>query len=450
MDELTSDLARRVSAIDIATLPADAVWEAKRRLLDSVACAMAAFDEPFCSGIRGLAGRYGGHPSARIWGTGAASSIEMAGFANATMMRYLDMNDTFLGLTAGHPSDMVPGLIALAEGFGIGGARLIEGIVSAYELYCGLCSATALQLHGIDQSTAAALGAAGGASRILGLDENATASALALALAANLNLYNVRCGILSDWKACAGPNGARGGMFAALLAREGVHGPTAVFDGEGGFHDVVGPLRFEIDMSAAPRIMMTRLKAYPVCYHGQSAVNAATTLAPLVTGAQIARVRVETYDAAVRAMAADPSRWTPTTREGADHSLPYTVAVALMSGQLSSADYGPDRLCDSALRDLMAKIVVERSEAFTLAYPGTAWSRVTVTLNDGEVLSAEQAQPKGHPQNPLSDQELAQKLSGSWPKQLPATSAARVLDLVRALDSASSVVPLVDALCPAP
>lgn len=447
MDRTTRELARMVCSLDLGRLPTAAVSEARRRLLDSIACAAGAFEDPLCAKMRAIAGRCGGASTARIWFTGQPSSVEMAGFANGTMVRYLDLSDTALAKAAGHPSDMIPALLALAESRHASGARLLEGIVAAYELYVGLCEAVAFQKAAVDQSTAAALGAAGGASRILGLNPDQTGNALALALGTNVNLYNVRQGALSDWKACAGPNGAREGVFAALLAGEGITGPTAIFEGPAGFCDIVGPLRMNLDPFTAPRIVGTHLKAYPVCYHGQSAVDAAIRLADFARPEEIASVLVETYEAAHRAMGSDPSRWAPENRETADHSLPYVVGVTLASGRLVSADYGPERLADPALRHLMSRVEVQEAQAFSAAYPAEARSRITVTTHDGRTETAETIQPKGHAQNPLSDDELMQKLEGLWPENFQAGRKDEIAGHVLTLDRAPDVTPLLDSLC---
>lgn len=448
MDGTTLHLAEIASGVRIGRLSDEAVGQTKRRIVDAIACAAGAMDEPFCVVLRDMASRYSAKPGARVWCTGAVSSIEMAGFANGSAMRYLDLNDTFLGATVGHPSDMIPALIALAEGFATSGARLIEGIVAAYELYGSLCMATALGSKGFDQSTAAAIGAAGGASRLLGLDTRQTGNALSIALGSCINLYNVRCGQLSDWKACAGPNGARNGVFAALLARSGMTGPTAIFEGKGGLAEVLGTFDLSRATRKEPYIVETRLKAYPVCYHGQSAVDAAVELSHRIGSAGIARVQIDTYEISARMMGSDPSKWRPETRETADHSLPYSVAVALKTGRLTSADYLPERLRDPALIALMQKIEVQSAQDMTARYPAENATRISVTTTRGETLTAERSQPKGHPDNPMSQDELASKLTSLWPARLLAADRIpQILKIVRGLDAAPDIVALVDCLC---
>ncbi|WP_042883289.1 MmgE/PrpD family protein [Cupriavidus necator] len=450
MDATTLRIARHVAAADFNRLPERAIHECRRRIIDSVACAAAAYREPFCSAIRTFAGRYAGTPTARIWGSGERTSIEMAAFANGTMLRYQDYSDTHLGRSNGHPSDMIGGLVALAEFFNLSGKDFVTATIVAYEVYCSLCDSTALATRALDQATCAAAGAAAGAARLLGLGETQAGEAISLALSSSLQLYNVRTGDLSDWKSCAGPNGARNGIFAALLAREGVTGPTAVVEGKGGLRDIVGELDWKIGAGEMPLIIGTHLKFHPVCYHGQAAVDAALALREKVPVEAIEAIEVETYEAAFRAMGGDPTRWAPTNRETADHSLPYTIAVALLNGRLTSADYERERLGDPQTRRLMERIRVGCSAELTDAFPAHSRSRVTIRLKDGSTYSHLQHDPKGGAANPLADAELELKFLELYRAWSDGPAARRMLDMLWSVDRLASVSQLVDALCAAP
>lgn len=447
MDATTRRLARHVLAADPTRLPAEALVAARRRLIDAIACAAAAFPEPFCERMRTFAARYASRPGARIWGSGAATSIEMAAFANGVMVRYLDHNDTFFGRANGHPSDMIPGLVAVAEAYEATGAALLAAIVAAYETYCGMLAAVPLARHGIDHGTCAAIGAAAGSSRLLGLDENATGEALALALAPNVHLYNVRTGTLADWKGCAGPNGSRNGVFAALLAREGVTAPTAVVEGKGGLAELTEPFEWAIGDYAPARILETHIKFHPVCYHGQSAIDAVLELRPQLRIDAIEHIRVETYDAAYRAMGVDPGRWAPANRETADHSLPYTIAVALENGVLRSDDYAEARLADPGLKRLMDKVEVKVSDAMTERYPKRVQTRITVRSAGGAEVSHLQEVPKGHATLPLTDAELEQKFLKLYAPWGDERAARRTLEIAGSIERMPRIDPLVDALC---
>lgn len=450
MDASTKRIARYAAAAEFTRLPKEAVHECRRRIIDSIACAAAAYREPFCGTIRAFAGRYSGTPGARIWGSGERTSAEMAAFANGTMLRYLDYSDTYLGRSNGHPSDMIGALIAIAEAFERSGQDLVLAVVVAYEVYCGLCDGVALAARGIDQGTCAAVGTAAGAARLLGLDETQIGEAVALALSSNLHLYNVRTGALSDWKGCAGPNGARNGLFAALLAKEGITGPTAVVEGKGGLRDVVGDFDWQVGARAMPLILSTHLKFHPVCYHGQAAIDAALTVRDMVRIVDITAIEVETYEAAWRAMGSDPARWAPTNRETADHSLPYTIAVALLRGRLTSADYAAERLRDLEAGRVMQLVSVSNSPELTKAFPAHAMARITILSQDGSMHTHLQEDPRGNAANPISDEELDSKflkLYGEWGDE---RAARRTLALLWSVDRLDNVVKLVDAICQAP
>lgn len=447
MDATTRRIARYVHGLSFAQLPPVAVHEARRRLIDSVACAAAASVEPFCRQLVSFAGRYSGMPSARLWGSGQATSMEMAAFVNGAMLRYLDYSDTVLAKSNGHPSDMIGGLVAVGEAFDAHSADLLTAIVAAYEVYGGLCASAPLAAKGIDQGTAAAIGAAAGAARLLGLNEAQVAHALSLALADNLHLYNVRCGALSDWKGCGGPNGARNGVFAALLAREGVTGPSDPVEGKGGLWEITGAFEWQVGEGPLPHIVQTHLKFHPVCYHGQSAIDAALALRERVPVDAIESIEIHTYDAAFRAMGSDPLRWAPDNRETADHSLPYTVAMAWQQGHLASDAYEHDRLKDPATLRLMQRVCVFASPEMTAAFPQKAQTRISVRNAAGEVFTHLQDNPKGHAANPLSDAELEDKffeLSAPWGER---AWARRVLDLLWSSADDTPVHVLVDALC---
>ncbi|CAG9272964.1 putative 2-methylcitrate dehydratase [Paraburkholderia unamae] len=440
-------LAKFAHETDIDSLPATAIEACKRRLIDSVACAAAAYQEPFCERIRGFAMRYSAVPAARIWGSGATTSTELAAFANGTMVRYLDYSDTFLGKSAGHPSDMIAGLVAVAEAHGQSGASLTSAIIVAYEVYCGLCDGVALSSVAVDQATCAALGTAAGAGRLLGLSQAQFEHAISLALAPNLHLYNVRSGTLSDWKGCAGPNGTRNGIFAALLAREGVSGPASIVEGAGGLFDIVDPFDWIVD-AATPWITSTHLKFHPVCYHGQTAIDAAIELHKRVSIQRIREIHVETYDAAYRAMANDVHRWAPSTRETADHSLPYTIAVALHEGKLVPSAYKTERLAEPRTKQLMDLIRVSSSDAMTGQFPARVPTRISIRAEGGETYCQLQELPRGHAKNPLSDAELESKFIDLYATWGDASAARRTLDTLWQVDRLAAAASLVDALCP--
>jgi 2-methylcitrate dehydratase len=332
-DETTRRLIAFAQRTTFDGLGARTLHETKRHLIDTFASAFGAYDEPVCVMSRSFAAKYHSPGQVRVWGSDILSAPEMAAFANGVMVRALDVSDTYLGRSRGHPSDMISGLVAVAELAHADGRALIEAISLAYDVYCSFCEHVDVNAKGWDQPVYNVLGCALGAAKLMRLSADQTGHALSLALTPNMALAQARRGNLSSWKGCAGANASRNAVFAAMLAKEGFTGPTAVFEGSGGLWEVIG--RADWPLPDQPLIGTTHTKSLPICYHGQSAVLAALELRQRVNLLEIEEIKVEAYGTAVFMMGSDASRWAPTTRETADHSFPYCIAIALLDGEVT-------------------------------------------------------------------------------------------------------------------
>jgi 2-methylcitrate dehydratase len=424
------------------------VHETKRRLVDTFASAFGAYDEPVCVMSRSFAARNHAQSEARVWGSGILTSPELAAFANGVMVRALDVSDTYLGRSRGHPSDMTSGLIAVAELMRADGKALIEAVSLAYDVYCSFCEHVDANAKGWDQPVYTVLGGALGAAKLMGLSLDQTGHALSLALTPNMALAQARRGSLSSWKGCAGANASRNTVFAAMLAREGFTGPPAPFDGSGGLWEAIG--RAEWPLPDEPLIARTHTKSLPVCYHGQSAVLAALELRPRVKLQEIQEIRIEAYGTAVFMMGSDASHWAPTTRETADHSLPYCVAMALLDGAVTQASFADARLRDPSAAELMRKVKVAEDPALSAMYPEGSPGRVTIVTRSGEPHVAEIRYPTGHEKNPMSDGEIERKFVESCAGRLGAGQCDKVLETLWRLEFLEDARALTALLAGAP
>src|SRR3989441_5867883 len=140
--EFLSDYACRLTYEDLSP---EAVHQVKRTLVDTLGCGVGAFDGEPASIARHIASRVKGNPPARILGTSEQTSTDLAAFANTALVRYLDCNDTYAAKGTGHPSDIIPAVLAAAEGCGAGGREVITAIVAAYEAFCRLADKVPLQ-----------------------------------------------------------------------------------------------------------------------------------------------------------------------------------------------------------------------------------------------------------------------------------------------------------------
>ena len=445
MDSMTERLVDFAEAAHYDRLPAKTVHECKRRVIDTFASALGAYHEEPARMARAVASRTRGDSQATVWGSGIVTTPEYAAFANGVMVRLLDISDTYLGKSRGHPSDMTSGILALGESIAADGKSIVNAIVLAYDVYCSFARSVDINSKGWDQPVYSVLGCVLGAGKLLGLGREQMANAVSLALAPNMALAQSRRGHLSIWKGCAGANASRNAVFAATLAKEGFTGPTAVFEGAGGMFEAIG--RFEWPLPEhGEMIGLTHTKSLPVCYHGQSPVLAAIKLRERVDVSRIETVEVDTYHAGFVMMGNEPSRWAPDTRETADHSLPYCVAVGLLDGAVTNDSFTEARLRDPAIASVMRKVKVREDEKLNAVYPEAPAGRVTLKTTSGEVHTLEVMYPTGNAKNPMSDDEIEQKFHGLLKDRLSAQRRDAALKALWDLENARDISGVISLL----
>ncbi|MFC2065841.1 MmgE/PrpD family protein [Chloroflexota bacterium] len=414
MDRILQFLSDYATDLTYEKLPPEVIHQVKRRTIDGLGCAMGAYMETPAKIARSLALEVTSNPGATVLGTHHHTSPELAAFANGVMVRYLDFNDTGMALEAGHPSDNIPPVLAAAEYAGTDGPTAITGIVLAYEVQGRFGEPVHFRSRGWDHTTCVAISAAAGAGKALGLTREQMANALALATTANISLIQLRMGTLSMWKGCAAGNASRNGVFAARLASRGLTGPGEVFEGRGGFlKQITGPIELPSfgGNGRMFKVQDAKFKYFPTDYEAQCAFHPALELREALGGRtdDIEKIIIHTYGVAVTAAADSPDKWDPTTRETADHSLPYVLAVAFTKGAIWLDDFTEESIRNPELRPLMKKIEVYEEEEYTKAFPEANCFRIEVITRSGERHVREIRYAKGHPKNPMTDQEIETK-----------------------------------------
>jgi len=468
---LADRLARYCQSLRYGDLPDAVVQEVKRRVLDSLGCTLGAWNVPPCRIARLIAQTVKMPRGATLWGTRHKTLPDLAAFANGGLVRYLDFNDTYLSKEPAHPSDNIAAIVAVGEAIHASGKQVIEAIALAYEIQCRFCDAAALRPRGWDHVTYGSFSSALGAAKLMKLSKVQTVQAVNLAGIANVALRQTRVGDLSMWKACAFSNAARNGVFAAMLARLGMTGPSPIFEGEKGFMKLVsGPLElapFAAEQGQsltgtdpggrgsvpAFKILDTYIKHYPVEYHAQTAVEAALILrAELMESEgeraieQIVDIEIGSYDVAIEIIGRDPEKWQPSTRETADHSFPYCAAAALLDGRMTLQSFGSKRLHDPVVRDLMKKIRVVQQPEFVGRYPKTMPTRITVKTETENTYMSQVDVPVGHPGNPMSDRDLEAKVRRVAAGRLNRLHIDRLIEFVWKLDQVKDIGTLMPLL----
>jgi 2-methylcitrate dehydratase len=440
MDRPTRAIAEYLVGLRERDLPESSFHDSARHLVDSLGCALGALQARPARVARAIAATAAVPGGASVMGLGHCTTPEYAAFANTVMVRYLDFNDTGLG---GHPSDMIAALLALAELRRASGRTVVRAIHAAYETSAALrrggLQGNLLRTRHIDQILTT-LGAAAGAGVVLGLDLPRMANAMALALTPNLPLRVTRTGLISEWKSCATAHGVMNAVFAARLAEQGLTGPPEPFEGLAGMQELLDLPVLNLSTIGQPRegrtaLESTGLKAFPAEYSADGPLASMVQLREDVAASDIHRVIVSLPWSGWHEIGGGVGdrdyKWNPTTRELADHSLPYLLAVVFLDGDLTVDSFGSERFADPALRSLMQQITVREDPDLTRAHAGELphWPwRLELQLLDGRQLIQESEHPRGHPLNPLCDGEVTEKFLRLAEGAVPEAVAGALLD----------------------
>ena len=447
-DKTIEKLIQYAFEINSKPLESLSVVEAKRRILDSLACAVAGRKTKMGDLTFQTASRYSGLYAATIWGSKEKSSVEMASFANGTFLRCLDLSDMYRTKSGGHPSDVIAPILCAAECFSKSGEEAIRSVILAYDIYCSFCDSIDVNSMGFDQPLYTSIAVALSVATLLQLDKNKIKHALSLSIIPNLSLFQTRTGELSEWKGCAAANASRNALFAVLLAKDGYSSPELPIEGSMGLWKILGSFEWNFKELNISAIRRTHFKAFPICYHGQAAVFAAISVYSKIKNiSHIKSIEIRTYKIAFDIMANDRSRWNPKTRETADHSLPFVVAMTLLKGTINEESLSQHFLENEELLQLMKKITVKSDDDYSKVYPSQVPCHMKVCLDNNDELNEYISFPKGHVSNPMNEIELNLKALVLLMGSMEEHSARKIIKEVSILDKSKDIKNLIESLC---
>lgn len=448
MGTVAERLAQWAQAVRYEALDRAVVHEVKRRVLDSIGTALGAWKSRPAAVTRAVAQSVSMPGGASVLGSRHRTTPDLAAFTNGALVRYLDFNDTYLSLEPAHPSDNIPACWAVGQVCGASGREIIAAIALAYEVQCRLCDAASLRKHGWDHVVYGAFSTALAAGRLMKLSVEQMVHALGLAGVCNFATRQTRTGQISDWKACAFSNAARNGIFAANLARLGMTGPNEIFEGPKGlFRMVTGP--FELKWASGPEDWMIRrtyIKFWPAEYHSQSAIDAALQLRPELGGGleKIDQIVIESFEAAVSIIGSEPEKWRPTSRETADHSMPFCVVMALRDGDVTRATFSDANVRDPQVHAVLDRVKIVETEECNRGYPDGIPNRLIIKTTDGRTLTRMVRYPRGHAGNPMTDEEVIRKFRGLAQGVVSEGTAQRIIEQAMSLETMGDVSPLLE------
>jgi 2-methylcitrate dehydratase len=445
---LADRLAAYADALRYSDLNATTIEAVKSHLIDTLGCGLAAFDERpvrICREVVGgsVAANGSATGGATIIGTDRRVSPDLAAFANGAAARYYDLNDVYVSRLTIHPSDTISACLAMAETERASGQDLIVAIVLAYEINCRLLDAFDITKRGWDAPVFGLPAVALAAGKLMKLPVERLTQAVNISLNDHIAMIQTRVQTLSDWKGLAAAEAARNAVFAALLARGGITGPAPIFEGRAGFfQQVSGPADIDVEAfgrrGGAFRINSCGMKPYPAVVWAQTAIDAGIAVAREAGDLdRITAIEIAATGRGYQMAGSEPEKWTPDTRETADHSLPYITARAMFDRGITNDSYAPDKLRDPRLLAFMRKITVREDPALTALQGDAVPTRVTAVLADGRRIAHQVDDVPGFAGRPMQRVDVERKFRSNVDKRWPAERVRSVLDTVWGLERAN-------------
>ncbi len=400
-------------------IPSAALERWRVHVLDTLGCAVGALGSAPPMRVRRVVEQFGaGEAGACTLIGGGRGAPDRATLLNGSLVRYLDFMDNFLApKQTCHPCDTFASILATAEMCDRSGADFLTALAVGYQVFCRLIEEAPVQAAGFDHTVQLAYGVAAGVSKAIDLDVERTAHALALAGASAQGLVVTRSDYLSNWKGLQSADVAMSAMTNAFLAGEGITGPLQVLDGKEGFPKAFKQV-VNVDWSCESLDVITRcsIKSHNAEVHTQPVLDAVLALREEFDLAErisdIARIEVEVFKQAYDITGSGEEagdKYDVRTKEQADHSLPYLVAIALLDGEVTPRQFTSDRIQRGDAQDLLKRVRTLRDDQYTRRYPNETPCRVVIELRGGELKAEERSDWLGFYRRPMPLEEARAK-----------------------------------------
>jgi 2-methylcitrate dehydratase len=446
---ITTTMSQWAAELKFDHLSNDAVYQAKRFLLDSLGCALGGFQQHDVKIALQVLDETAGAGPATVVGTGRKLDVVSAALANALMIRCMDYNDIYWKQDPSHPSDIFPATLACGERAGADGRELIVGLVLGHEFEMRLCEAAfpGIRERGWHHATLTAFVSPMVAARMLHLSWEQMQHAIGISASRQVTLGAVTAGKLTMMKNTVDPLATQSGVLAALLAEKGYTGPEHVVDGKEGLTHCFGPeWKLEVlteGLGDSWRITQCGMKAFPTEALTHTPISAVLDLVKQhdLKPEQVAEVRIRSLARAADILS-DPSKYDPRSKETADHSLPYVIAAALVDRQVTPLQFTLEKIMDPGIRAQLNKVKVVADPEIEKVFPALQRVVVTIRTGDGREFTKQLDYPKGDPRNPLSDKEVEEKFDALAGPILSRGARKRLKQAVWKLEELGSVTEL--------
>jgi 2-methylcitrate dehydratase len=439
-------MSRWAAGLQYADLSQDAVYHAKRFLLDSVGCALGGYQQHDVKIALSVLTEIAGRGPSTIIGTGKRVDPVSACLANALMIRCMDYNDIYWKQDPSHPSDIFPAALAGCERAKTNGKELIVGLILGHEFEMRFCEAAfpGIRERGWHHATLTAFVSPIVAGRALHLSGEQIQHAIGISASRQCTLGAVTAGKLTMMKNTVDPMATQSGVLAALLAEKGYTGPEHVVDGKEGLTHCFGP-EWKVDvltqgLGDSWRITQCGMKFFPTEALTHAPISAVLDLVKEndLHPDQVEKVQIRSLARAADILS-DPSKYDPRTKETADHSLPYVIAAALVDRQVTPAQFTMEKIVDASIRAQLKKVEVVADPEIEKVFPALQRVVVKISTTNGKSFTKQLDYPKGDPRNPLTDREIEEKFSALAQGVLSKIAQRKLKDAIWNLEKINSV-----------
>jgi 2-methylcitrate dehydratase len=431
-------------------LRSDARQLFKRNILDSLGCAIAGLQGRPFHALREQFEEYRTPGRCTLIG-GGKTSADQAALFNSSLVRYVDLLDSYMAIGGlCHPSDNFGTILAAAEQAGASGEEFMLALAVAYEIQCRFTAAIPVMAKGFNHATQLAISAAAGAGKIFGLSADEIANAIPIATVDNISLACVHAEPVSQWKGFSpGMTGMRS-VYAASLAKHGFTGPKGLFEGPFGLELMFAqPISVNWEDPSLDVVKQTVMKKYCSLIHGQPVLEAVLDLRRRnsLTAADVKDVRCDVFQGAFDFAGGGGfgAKDHPQVKEQGDYNLKYLIAAALLDDQLGPAQLEEARIQAPDAQVLLRRVEIRPDERFSARYPHELSARVTIRTKGQHVFVKEQNGYEGGLTNPMSWERTVEKFHWLTEAFADEELRSRLIAAVEQLDK-SGISDLTDLL----
>jgi len=439
---LSGRLGECLSRLSFNDLLEPQIRKLKIYFRDWLGSAIAGKNEAPVQIILDIIRELGGTPESTIIPSESHGNCLMAALANGASSHVVEMDDLHRESILHPAAPIIPAVLALAEREKASGSDLLLAIAVGYEAAIRVAIAVGPSHYHCwhTTSTCGTFGAAAGAARLLGLNEEQTISAYGSAGTQAGGLWEFLTNNAMSKQLHTG-KAALNGLLSALLAQRGFTGARKILEGEKGFFRATSsdfdPAKCLAQLGKEFYFERNSLKYHASCGHTHSTIDAVLQATQGVAHRpdEIDSVSVSVYQGALDLL----KDIVPTTPYFAKFNLPFCIASALMFGHANLADFSPERIRNPEMIQVMQKIRIQADPELSAMYPRKWPARVEIVKRTGERLTGSVTYPKGDPENPLSESEVVGKFKSLTRGLIADDWADALCERALALDRLSDV-----------